>query len=306
MEMLEHILSERDALAPLIALAEALLPGEGARVVARGGAWLDGRRVTDPDARGGAGATLTLRRPPGGVYAELELSAGDIAYEDEWLLALHKGMGWYVGATPWDIVGNALAALARYLYARDGQAPPLHLAHQLDRDTTGILLISRSPLANGPLTAAFATGQAHKTYRCLAVGSPPESGEIRSGHGRSAGGRWRVYPLEEVGRALPAGGGRVRAAHTSYAVERYLAGAALVRCAPHTGRTHQIRLHMAQLGHPLLGDARYGGPASYAGRELPGHLLHAVELRLRHPVTGALLELRSPLPELFAAVMHDG
>jgi 23S rRNA pseudouridine1911/1915/1917 synthase len=97
----------------------------------------------------------------------------------------------------------------------------------------------------------------------------------------------------------------VKAAHTSYAVERRLAGAALLRCAPHTGRTHQIRLHMAHIGHPLLGDTRYGGPTAYAGRELPGHLLHAAELRLRHPVTGEPLALTSPLPELFATVMRD-
>ncbi|MBX0327997.1 RluA family pseudouridine synthase [Oscillochloris sp. ZM17-4] len=302
MEIVEHILSDDEAQAPIAALAEAILPGAGARAVGRGGAWLDERRVIDPEARGAAGASLRLRLPPGGTYAELELGAGDIAYEDEWLLALHKGMGWYVGATPWDVVGNALAALGRYLERRDGAAPPLHLAHQLDRDTTGVLLISKAAQANGPLTAAFAGGRVEKTYRCLVAGAPPEAGEVRSGHGRSAGGRWRVYPPDEVGRALPAGGGRVKAAHTSYAVERHLEGAALVRCAPHTGRTHQIRLRMAHIGHPLLGDARYGGPATYAGHDLPGHLLHAAELRLRHPVTGAALELSSPPMELFAAL----
>jgi 23S rRNA pseudouridine1911/1915/1917 synthase len=299
MQVVEHILSAEDARTPLHAVAEVLIPGAGARAVTRGGAWLHGRRVADPDALAAAGATLSLRLPPGGVYAELELGAHDIAYEDEWLIALHKGMGWYVGATPWDAVGNALAALGRYLEQRDGAAPPLHLAHQLDRDTTGILLLSRSPRANAPLTAAFAGGQVQKTYRCLAAGSPPDAGEIRSGHGRSAGGRWRVYPLEELGRALPAGGGRVKEAYTGYVVEHYLEGAALVRCAPHTGRTHQIRLHMASIGHPLLGDARYGGPAAYAGRELPGHLLHAAELRLRHPITRAALELHSPPTPLF-------
>jgi 23S rRNA pseudouridine1911/1915/1917 synthase len=97
----------------------------------------------------------------------------------------------------------------------------------------------------------------------------------------------------------------VKEARTSYVVERRLEGAALLRCTLHTGRTHQIRLHMAHIGHPLLGDARYGGPTSYAGRELPGHLLHAAALELRHPITGEPLELRSPLPELFAAVIRD-
>ena len=302
MQAIQHILAASDAQVSIGDLAESLSPYIGTQAVARGGVWLAGRRVIDPDVRGVAGATLTLRLPPGGVYAELELGAGDIAYEDAWLIALHKGMGWYVGATPWDVVGNALAALGRYLEARDGVAPPLHLAHQLDRDTTGILLFSTSPLANGPLTAAFASGQVSKTYRCLVVGSPPDTGEVRSGHGRAAGGRWRVYPHEEVGRELPSGGGRVKEAHTGYAVERWLDGAALVRCVPHTGRTHQIRLHMAHLGHPLLGDARYGGPTAYAGRELPGHLLHAAELRLRHPVTGATLDLVSPYPALFAEI----
>ncbi|MEI7643822.1 MAG: RluA family pseudouridine synthase [Chloroflexales bacterium] len=300
MDKAEHILSREDACVSLRDLAEALIPGAGARAVLRGGAWLAGRRVTDPHARGAAGSTLALRLPPDGVYAELELGAGDIAYEDAWLIALHKGAGWYVGATPWDVRGNALAALGRYLEHRDGAVPPLHLAHQLDRDTTGVLLISTSPQANAPLTAAFATGHVAKIYRCLVVGSPLDTGEIRSGHGRSAGGRWRVYPLEEVGRELPAGGGRVKEARTGYVVERRLDGASLVRCAPHTGRTHQIRLHMAYIGHPLLGDVRYGGPPTYAGRDLPGHLLHAAELRLRHPVTGAALELASPPPKLFA------
>ncbi|NTU79774.1 MAG: hypothetical protein HGA45_10295 [Chloroflexales bacterium] len=101
-------------------------------------------------------------------------------------------------------------------------------------------------------------------------------------------------------------GGRVKAAHTTFAVEALLAGAAMVRATPHTGRTHQIRLHMAHAGHPLLGDTRYGGPASYQGRDLAGHLLHAAELRLAHPLTGASLELASPLPELFQELLAAG
>jgi 23S rRNA pseudouridine1911/1915/1917 synthase len=199
-------------------------------------------------------------------------------------------------------VGNALAAAGRYLERRDGAAPPLHLAHQLDRDTTGLLLISKSARANGPLTAAFAGGEVAKIYRCLVAGWPAAAGQIRTGHGRASGGRWRVYPLEDVGCTLPAGGGRVKGARTEYALERQLEGAALLRAMPHTGRTHQIRLHLAHIGHPLLGDVRYGGPAGYAGLELPGHLLHAAELRLRHPVTGEQLELASPAPALFAQI----
>jgi 23S rRNA pseudouridine1911/1915/1917 synthase len=281
-------------------LAAALAGEDGLLAAQRGGAWLDGRRVLDPDERVQAGSTLTLRLPPPGGYDEVVLGAGDILYEDAWLMALHKAMGWYVGATPWDARGNVLAALGRYLAARDRRAPPLHLAHQLDRDTSGVLLVSKDPAANAPLQAAFAGGRVAKVYLCLCAGAPEwEELEVATGHGRSAGGRWRVYPLEEVGRALPAGGGRVREARTALRVEARLPGAALVRALPATGRTHQIRLHMAHAGFPLLGDVRYGGPASYSGRELPGHLLHAASLRLAHPITGAPLALESPLPALF-------
>lgn len=288
-------------------LAESLAGEAGVLAAARGGAWLDGRRVADPAVTAPAGATLVLRMPPAGGYRELELSVDDIAYEDTWLIALHKGAGWYVGATPWDLYGNALAALGRYLAARDGAAPPLHLAHQLDRDTSGVLLLSKAPAANAPLQTAFAGGRVVKAYLALCAGQPAwASLELRTGHGRAAGGRWRVYPLDELGRELPSGGGRVKLAHTTVVVEGRLAGAALVRAAPHTGRTHQIRLHMAHAGHPLLGDVRYGGPASYAGRDLLGHLLHAAELRLAHPITGAPLALASPLPQIFRELLGAG
>jgi 23S rRNA pseudouridine1911/1915/1917 synthase len=303
MHSIEYILTTNDPQVPIATLAERLLPGAGTLAVVRGGVWLDAVRVSEPELRGLPGARLVIRLPPGGVYAELKLGPDDIAYEDDWIIALHKGMGWYVGATPWDVQANALAALGRFLTRRDGDAPPLHLAHQLDRDTSGVLLFSKSPDANRSLTDTFSSGHVKKIYRCLVAGAPPEQGELHTGHGRSAGGRWRVYPLEEVGRVLPAGGGRVKTASTAYVVEYYLEHAALVRCEPHTGRTHQIRLHMAQLGHPLLGDTRYGGPKTYARHELPGHLLHAATLSLRHPISGEQLELSSPLPTLFASLL---
>jgi 23S rRNA pseudouridine1911/1915/1917 synthase len=124
---------------------------------------------------------------------------------------------------------------------------------------------------------------------------------LRTGHGRAAGGRFRTYPLDEVGRALP-GGGRVKEAHTDFTLLRRMPGAALLLAEPRTGRSHQIRLHAAALGHPLLGDERYGGPTRYAGRALPFHLLHALRLRLPHPNLGEPLTVEAPLPEHFSAV----
>ncbi len=301
-----YSVAAEDVGATIDELAARLLGAAGGLAVARGGAWLDGRRVGHGEERPAAGARLELRHPPQGGYRDVSLAPADIAYEDAWLLIVHKRAGWYVGATPWDAQGNVLAALGRMLAARDGLAPPLHLAHQLDRDTSGLLLVSRHPAANAPLQAAFAGGRVAKRYLTLCAGAPPESGELRTGHGRAAGGRWRIYPADEVGRALPGGGGRVKEARTGYRVLRYLRGAALVEATPHTGRTHQIRLHLAYLGHPLLGDARYGGPGSYLGLELPGHMLHAAALGLDHPLGGGRIELASPAPELFDAILSLG
>jgi 23S rRNA pseudouridine1911/1915/1917 synthase len=305
--ILEHRVAAGEEGTALRLLAEEVAGEAGALAVARGGAWVGTRRLADPEERLPAGATLTLRLPPAGGYGEVALGPGDIAYEDAWLLAVHKRMGWYVAATPWDREGNLLAAAGRYLAARDGRAPPLHLAHRLDRDTTGVLLLSKAPEVNAALQVAFTGGRALKAYSCLCAGAPIWSGlELRTGHGRGASGRWRLYPLDEAGRELPMGGGRVKLAHSSFALERPLRDAALLRARLHTGRTHQIRLHLAHVGHPLLGDTRYGGPATYAGVALPGHLLHAAALRLPHPASGAMLELASPLPPLFEALVAAG
>ena len=286
-------------------IVATIAPTDGAIVLARGGAWLDHRRVRG-DERVALGSRLELRRPPSGVYAEVMLTAADLVYEDEALLVVNKAVGWYTGATPWDLQGNVLAACARFLANRDGNTPLVHLAHQLDRDTSGLLLLSKDPAANPGLQAAFAGGQVEKRYLALCAGHPPAQGQIETGHGRAAAGRWRVYPREEVGRELPNGGGKIRVAITIYEREALLREAALLSCRLLTGRTHQIRLHVAHLGHPLLGDTRYGGPHQYLGRELGHHLLHAERLSLRHPLRQQPLSLHVPPPPAFAAVLASG
>ncbi|MCU0491656.1 MAG: RluA family pseudouridine synthase [Chloroflexaceae bacterium] len=274
-------------------------------MLARGGIWLDGVRVNDGATPVPPGALLVLRYPPAEGYREVELTDADLLYEDAWIVALHKRAGWYSGATPWDTQGNALAAVGRFLARRDGVKPPLHLAHQLDRDTSGVLLISRNPEANAPLYKAFSSSTIEKVYRCVCTGEPTEDAfELRTGHGRGASGRWRVYPLEEIGQVLP-GGSRVKLAHSLFHVERRLGGAALVTARLHTGRTHQIRLHMAAAGYSLLGDTRYGGPASFGGQHVPFHMLHAEWLRLNHPLSGERLELHAPLPAHFKRLGID-
>ncbi|HET9222767.1 MAG TPA: RluA family pseudouridine synthase, partial [Roseiflexaceae bacterium] len=237
-------------------------------------------------------------KPPlSGIYPDIAIAPEQILYEDDDLLALNKLAGVYVDSTPWDAEGNLHAALTRFVAARDGGTPRLHLAHRLDRDTTGVLMVSKNPAINPAIQRGFVRGTFHKEYLALCAGQP-EADEfaLTTGHGRTTHGFFRVYPAEYIGQMLLYGS-RVKEMRTRFAVVRRLSDVALVRAFPETGRTHQIRLHMAYLGHPLLGDTKYGGPATWRGQPLPHHLLHAERLTLPHPRTGARLELVAPAPE---------
>lgn len=283
--------SLRDALAA--ALGDV---AEAAWLIARGGVWVNGVRVRDPEAPLPADAAIVVQRPPDGVYRDPVVTPEMILYEDDDLIALDKPAGAYVEATPWDAEGHARAALARFLAARDGSAPPLHLAHRLDRDTSGVLLLSKAPDVNAALQRVFHGGAVQKTYLALCAGLPAfDEIEIETGHGRGRGGIFRVFPREDIGRALPQGG-TVKAMRTRLSVIRRMEDAALVRAVPLTGRTHQIRLHLAFLGHPLIGDVKYGGPSTWRGMAVQHHYLHAWRLELPHPRNGAPLIIESPMP----------
>jgi 23S rRNA pseudouridine1911/1915/1917 synthase len=277
------------------------LPDERlATVIARGGLWADKRRVPH-DQPAAAGALVEIRTPPGGVYRDAVVTPADVLYEDDAVIALNKHPGDYVGPTPWDCLGSVQVALERFLCARDGAAPPLHLAHQLDRDTSGVLLLSKSVVANAPLHRLFAHQGVQKRYLALCVGVvAQEAWEVATGLGRGEGGGFYVYPLDAVGER--AGFPPVRYAHTSFRLLARLDNASLVEACPTTGRTHQIRLHLAHTGHPLLGDARYGGPMLHEGQIVPHHMLHAAELVLAHPVGGQVLHLQADLPPTWHAL----
>lgn len=290
---------------PLLLLVYARVGVEEAeRLFAYGGVWLGHVRVRNPAQPAPAGGLIKLFRPPDGCYVELVVTQDDICYEDGWLLVVNKRPGWCSGFTPWDVHNNVRAALPRFLLAREGVVPPLHMAHQLDRGTSGLLIFTKERSVNAPLQAAFAGQFIEKRYLCVCAGQPAAARfEMRTGHGRRWGGKWGLYPLEQVGALLP-NGSHVRLAHTSFVVEQLLAGgAALLRATLHTGRTHQIRLHLAAAGHPLLGDTRYGGPATFQGSAVRWPLLHAGWLRFTHPATGVPLEIAAPLPAPFAALV---
>lgn len=293
-------LAATDATRPLVEIVTDALGGDNAaavQIIARGGLWVDRARVQDGTIVGREGAPISIHRPPSGAYSDVVITATQIIYEDDYLLALNKPAGLYVDATPWDATSDVLVALQRLIAARDGVVPPLRAAHRLDRDTTGVLLISKNPQNNRMLQKMFNENAIHKQYLAMCVGEPSENEwTIETGHGRESGGRFRVYPLEHIGQLL-LDGSKVRAMKTRFSVARRLGDAALVRAFPISGRTHQIRLHLAYAGHPLVGDAKYGGPTMWHTEPVLYHRLHAARLELPHPRTKEILVLEAAVPE---------
>ncbi|XVE63119.1 hypothetical protein DITRI_Ditri06bG0174300 [Diplodiscus trichospermus] len=259
------------------------------------------------------------------------LSRNDVLYEDEWLIAVNKPQGIYCD--------SVLASISRFLsgstesdrLSEGNQASPfeLHLANRLDRDTSGVMVITKSNKVASALVKAFTNHEVQKTYVAFCIGSAPQSERItiKSGHGRSKFGAWRVYAARDVGRKLP-GGSIVRHMETTFEVlsingqqsykepsefikdeeisiiveEKAVTDVAankneiLVRAFPRSGRTHQIRLHCQYFGIPIRGDVKYEGVYEWKGRTYDAHELHAESLSFRHPITGIPLMIQAPLP----------
>ena len=212
-----------------------------------------------------------------------------ILWQDESLLAINKPAGLPAHPT---VSGrpNALD-LVSALFAESGGALRPILLHRLDADTTGLLLFALTREANLSLACQFSTHQIEKTYLALVSGTPPERFVV-SNH-LKAGVRGRTMAVASGGLA----------AQTDFRTLASRAGVALVAARPRTGRTHQIRAHLAGLGYPLLGDSLYGGATSLqttSGRvAVPRHLLHAHSLIMVHPQSQQPQMLTAPLADDF-------
>ncbi len=268
---------------------------------------VDGSRVK-PQDRLTAGAAVRVPplpdanpRKPGDLH---ELSERDVAYakslvlyEDDMVIALNKPHGLAVqgGTKTTKHVDRLLSAWG------EGMDRP-RLVHRLDRDTSGVLLLGKGPEAAKRLAGAFARRQAKKTYWAIVIGNPkPSAGQIDMALKKTG-----INDFEMMRPADPKDP-KGEPAETAFAtISRAAHRAAWMALRPFTGRTHQLRVHMAAIGHPILGDPKYGDEKS---RELSGVLklqLHARRIELDHPRGGKLI-VEAPLsPEMKAGFAHFG
>jgi 23S rRNA pseudouridine1911/1915/1917 synthase len=247
-----------------------------------------------------AGETLVFSTPE--VRAAVLRPADiplDVLFEDRHMLAVNKPSGMVVhpgAGTREDTLVHALLAHCRGSLSGIGGVERPGIVHRLDRETSGVILVAKTDAAHRGLTGQFASRSLHKEYLALVSGVPQLlGGDIRRPIGRSPRQRHRMSVMEE---------GSGRDAHTEWRlVERFGDEASLIRCILHTGRTHQIRVHMKSIGHPLLGDVAYGWKADVRLPAQPGRvMLHAERLSFAHPVTGRKLDIRAPLPADFAGL----
>ncbi len=227
----------------------------------------------------------------------------NILFEDRNLLVINKSSGMVVhpgAATGEDTLVHALLAhCAGHLSGIGGVERP-GIVHRLDRETSGIIVVAKNDRAHRGLAEQFSSRSLEKQYLALAAGAPGLlSGSIRKPIGRNAQHRHKmgVVEIEEGGRD----------AHTDWEVaERFGEIATLFRCSIHTGRTHQIRVHLKSLGHIILGDDIYGWKPDPRLKIQPDRvMLHAEHLVFTHPITGKKMDLRAPVPPDFAQMMKQ-
>ena len=219
----------------------------------------------------------------------------DIVYEDGDVIVVNKPKGLVVHPAPGHPDGTLVNALLFHcgdsLSGVGGELRP-GIVHRIDRDTSGLIIAAKNDFAHRHLAAQLQDHTLARTYECIVVGSLREdAGTVDAPIGR--------HPADRKKMAVVSNG---RPAVTHWTVLARYPGFTHIRCRLETGRTHQIRVHMAHIGHPILGDTVYGNKKPVPG--LRGQCLHAVGLRFVHPRTGELVELRCGLPEEFLAQLQ--
>jgi 23S rRNA pseudouridine1911/1915/1917 synthase len=277
---------------------------EAARVVVGGRAVKAGHRL-----RRGERVEVWIPAPPGEGLAPEPISL-DVVFEDEHVLVVNKPAGMVTHPGAGRMTGTLAAAALGHAPEMVGVGSPRRpgIVHRLDKGTSGLIVLAKTPRAYAELTAQLARRTVSRRYLCLVQGAMrrPE-GVIDAAIGRDPRSRVRMAVVKE---------GRGKRAVTRFRVlERFgsgPAGVSFLECRLETGRTHQIRVHLASLGHPLLGDESYRGRRSAptgdaalteAIRGLGGVALHAAGLAFTHPVTGEPSSFSCPLPDRIGQVL---
>ncbi len=266
------------------------------RLLAEGQVLREGR-VLAKNSRLSGGERLEITLPdPEPVDVLPQNIPLDIVYEDDDVIVVNKPKGLVVHPAPGHPDGTLVNALMYHcgdsLSGIGGELRP-GIVHRIDRDTSGLLIAAKNDVAHQKLAAQLQDHTLARTYHCIVTGRLREdSGTVNAPIGR--------HPVERKKMAVVANG---RPAVTHWKVLERFPGFTYVECRLETGRTHQIRVHMAYLGHPIWGDTVYGGKKPVPG--LQGQCLHAVGLRFLHPRTGEPVELCCALPEEFQAKLRS-
>ena len=273
----------------------ALTRSQAARLIAEGRVRVNGKPAAK-SARLSGGETVTVDVPQ---LRETALPPQDIpldvVYEDDDVIVVNKPTGLVVHPAPGHPDGTLVNALLHHcgdsLSGIGGEKRP-GIVHRIDRDTSGLIIAAKNDAAHLALSAQLKDHSLSRTYECLVTGNmKQDSGTVDAPIGRSSADRKKMA-------VVPTG----RRAVTHWEVVARYPGVTHLRCRLETGRPHQIRVHMAYIGHPILGDTVYGAKKPVPG--LTGQCLHATGLRFIHPRTGEPVELHCPLPPEFTAMLQ--
>ena len=266
------------------------------KLVKAGKVMLDGKVVSVNKTALPTKGIITVELPEVQNNAELaaEEFAFELLYEDEFMAVINKPAGVVVHPAPGNPDGTVVnAILSRYPELRSAELPDGSrpgIVHRLDKDTSGCLAVARTPEAQAKLCEAFAARETGKIYLAITAGVPAEKkGRIENLIGRHPVNRQKMAIVERNGKNAVSeyeviDEGRINNVKT-----------ALIKVRIYTGRTHQIRVHLASLGCPVLGDELYGGAKACHG--IPRQMLHAWKLKVPHPQNGEMVKVQSPIPE---------
>lgn len=248
------------------------------------------------------GDTVETEIPPAAPYeVKAEEIPLDVVYEDSDIIVINKPKGMVVHPAAGNYDGTLVNALMAHcgdsLSGIGGTARP-GIVHRIDKNTSGLLIVAKNDEAHLALSEQIKEHAVSRIYYAVALGNIPEPITVDKPIGRHPTDRKKMAVTEKNSK---------RAVTHIYPLEHF-SGATLVRCELETGRTHQIRVHLSSIGHPILGDDVYGRPKDAVeqkfGRGLCGQTLHAGEIRFTHPVTGEKMTLKCPLPDYFEELLR--